>query len=534
MSSPTQMESELDWLSSVMNPPPYEELTREVTSELARLARLSRTVASKKPGDQHAQRRAQAATAFVKDMGGYTPNAGDEETLSVHNPSGIDLLSPVLPLELYQLIINYVAGFDYKLRQNTLVALSSTCRLFMGLAEEHIYEHPRDLDNIRQQWLFLYSLRMEPSRATLVKSLRLLWLCDGANSKLLIDIVASCRDSRSLLIQRGDDLQDSCKISHNDMLTLGALIRACPELISFYYSAMVDWAPEGERYTDTVDVTLDGVVNPLSVDGHLKQAMRQLSELTLCGQAGWAVNGLFPHLASSLTSLRLSQDVSLGNWEDPLTQLSQQCPFLERIEIRQTLDTATDLEKACKAWGKALKSLKISSVAETDSWVARIMPYMVSLEELFLGYGCFVQTEDIGAIALSKSPLEKIGLGDMQYSDEHIASDALNAVIVAMIEAHSSTLQYLGMTADPSVDITVLQACRKAKGLRYLGIWLHATPEPTDVDILLDECVYLDDYPTWFWRYSLRLDEWQARRFAREIAEEEELNRGPPTNGLGS
>jgi hypothetical protein len=517
-----------------MCPPLYEQLTREVTSELAQLARLSTTVASKKPGDQHAQRRAQAATAFVKNIGDYTPDSGEEEAVSVHSTDEISSPSPVLPLELYQLIINYVASFDYKLRQNTLVALSSTCRLFMGLAEEHIYEHPRDLDNIRQQWLFLYSLRMEPTRATLVKSLRLLWLCDGANSKLLIDIVTSCHNSRALLIQRGDDLQDSCKISHNDMLTMGTLIRACPELTSFYYSTMVDWAPEGNRYTDTVDVTEDGVVNPLTDDAHLKQAMRQLSKLTLCGQAEWTVNGLFPHLASSLTSLRLSQDVSLGNWENPLTQLSQQCPFLEEIEIRQTLDTTTDLEEACKAWGKTLKSLKVSSVAETSSWVARIMPSMVSLEELFLGYGCFVQTEDIGAIALSKSPLEKIGLGDMQYSDEHIASDALNAVLVAMIEAHASTLQYLGMTADPSVDIAVLRACRNAKGLRSLGIWVHGTPEPTDVDVLLDACVDLDDVPRWFWRYSSRVDEWEARKSAREIAEEEELKRGPPTNGLGS
>jgi hypothetical protein len=529
-----QIESELAWISSVMGPPPYEQLTREVTSELSQLARLSRTVASNKPGDQNAQRRAQAAASFVNDMKDYSPDSGEEEVLSVHSLGGNNSLSPVLPIELYQLIINYVASLDYKFRQNTLVALSSTCRLFMGLAEEHLYSHPRDLDDIRQQWLFLYSLTLEPTRATLVKSLRLLWLCNGANSQLLIDIVASCRDSQALLIQRGDDVQDSWKISHDDMLNMGALLRACPQVTSLHYSTMVDWAPEGDRYTDTVDVTLDGVVNPLSDDAHLKQAMRQLSNLTLCGQAEWLVNGLFPHLAKSLTSLRLTQDVSLGNWENPLTQLSQQCPFLEDLEIRQTLDTASDLEEACKAWGKSLKSLKISSIAEVSAWVARIMPSMVSLEELFLGYGCLVQTEDIEAIACSKSPLKQIGLGDMQSSEEQTASDALNAVLVAMIEAHSSTLQYLGMNADPSVDIIVLQACRKAKGLRSLAIWLHAIPESTDVDILLDACVDLDDVPRWFWRYSSRVEEWEARQSARELAEEEELERGPPNNGLGS
>ncbi|KAM0186736.1 hypothetical protein ACHAPA_011332 [Fusarium lateritium] len=517
-----------------MGPPPYDQLTREVTSDLGRLARLSRTVASKNRGDQDAQRRAQAATAFVDSMGDYTPDGGEEEALPVHDPDGNNSHSPVLPLELYQLIINYVASLDYKSRQNTLVALSSTCRLFMGLAEEHLYSHPRDLEDIRQQWLFLYSLRLEPSRATLVKSLRLLWLCNGANGQLLVDIVASCRNSQALLIQRGDDLQDSCKISHDDMLTMGALLRACPKLTSFHYSTMVDWAPEGHRYTDTVDITLDGVVNPLSDDAYVKQAVRHLSKLSLCGQAEWLVNGLSPHLASSLTSLYLSQDVSLGDWESPLTQLSQQCQFLEGLEIRQSLDTADDLEEACKAWGQTLKVLKIWSIAEISPWVARIMPSMVSLEELSLGPGCFVQTDDIGAIARSKSPIKYIGIGDLQNSDEHIAPDALNAALVAMIETHSSTLEYLSMTADPSVDVAVLQACRKAKRLRHLRIWLHVDPEPTDVDVLLDACVDLDDVPRYFWRYSSRGEEWEARESARAIAEEKEHKRGPPTNGLGS
>ncbi|KAI6758572.1 hypothetical protein HG530_010812 [Fusarium avenaceum] len=502
-----------------MDPPPYEHLTREIASELSHLARLSRTVASKKPGDQNAQRRAQAATAFV----------------SWYIPGGNKSPLPGLPIELYQLIVSYVAKLDCKIKFSTLRALSSTCRLFMGLAEEHLYSHPRDLDDIRKQWLFLYSLRMEPTRATLVKSLRLLWLGDGSNMKLLIDIVASCRNSKALLIERGNYVQGSEKISHDDMLNMGALIRACPELTWLCYSTTNSTTPEDEWYTDTVNVTGDGVVNPLSDDAHLKQSMSQLSKLSLTGQAKWLLNGLSPHLASSLTSLVLGDDLYFGNWEDPLTQLSRQCPFLEVIDIDQTLDTATDLEEACKAWGKTLKVLKVYSVEEVNFWVTRIMPYMVSLEELVLGLGCLVQAEDIEAIARSKSPLKQIQLRDMHSSEEPIEFDAMNASLVAMIEAHSSTLQYLGLYSHPFVDISVLQACRKAKNLTslYLYLWIHATPEPTDVDILLDTCVDLDDVPDWFLRYSSREDEWKARKSALEFEESEARKRRPQRSGLG-
>ncbi|KAF4998653.1 hypothetical protein FGRMN_2979 [Fusarium graminum] len=505
---------------------------KKTRSQLVQLAELARTVADQRPGDQDAQRRAHAATTFVKEKCGLSVNTRDVKLSHPQTHDSTASRSLHLPVEICRSIVGYVAESDYKSKQKTLVALSHTCRLFTGLAEEHLYSDPRDLDNVRRQWLFLYSLTVEPARGARVKSLRFLWLSDGANGQLLVDIVASCCKTRGLFIQRGNDVDEPSRISNDDMVNLGSILCACPLLKSFHYSTLDGW--DEDRYTDTVAVTDDGIVNLLSENASLRQAMKHLSSLTLSGHPDWVLWGLFSHLSSSLTSFNLSMDSWERGVDNPLTTLSQQCPFLEILVVEQTLDSTDDLEQACKAWGRTLKTLDISSIEEATPWVARTMPFMIALEDLSLGRGCMVFLEDVEAIACSKSPLKVIATGDMEMAGNDVASQELNEALVRMIEAHSSTLESLVVNETIVVDISVMRACRKANKLASLALDLYRPPDPSDVDTLLDACVNLRNFPGWFRKHTLRENEWRARRTARELVEEEEEEgrRAGPDDGL--
>ncbi|KAF5667229.1 hypothetical protein FHETE_5932 [Fusarium heterosporum] len=500
-------------------------IPKKLMSLAADLAHLARTVADERPSDQDAQRRAHAATTFVQEKCGLSVDTRNEKSTHSQTRYSSGSRSLHLPVEICRSIVGYVAEFDYKSKQKTLVALSRTCRLFTGLAEEHLYSDPRDLDNIRRQWLFLYSLTVEPTRAARVKSLRFLWLSDGANGQLLVDIVTSCCNARDLLIQRGNDVDEPSPISNDDMVNLGSMLCACPLLNSFHYSTLDAW--DEDRYTDTAAVTDNGIVNLLSENTSLRQAMEHLSSLTLSGHPDWVLWGLFSHLSSSLTSLSLSMDSWEQGVDNPFMTLSQQCPFLERLVVENTLASTDDFERACKAWGRTLKTLDISSIEEATPWVARVMPSMIALEDLSLGRGCMVFPEDIEAIACSKSPLKVIATGDMEMTGNDVVSHELNEALVRMIEAHSSTLEILVVNETIVVDISVMRACRKANNLKTLALDLPRPPDPSDVDALLDACTNLSNVPKWFRKRTLREDEWRARRRAREIMEEEGRRAGP-------
>ncbi|KAM0354917.1 hypothetical protein ACHAPU_000755 [Fusarium lateritium] len=505
-------------------------ITKNLISEIAQLAQLARNVADERLSDQEAQRRADAATSFVKERFGLSVNTKNEKSSHPPTRDSTSLRPLHLPVETCRLVFGYVADFDYKPRQKTLLALSRTCRLFKSLAEEHLYSDPRDLDDTRRQWLFLYSLVVEPTRAARVKSLRFLWRHNGDNGKLLVDIVTSCCNVRNLLIQRGSDEDEEIQISNKDMINLGAMICACPDLNSFHYSTL--GVEDEDPYADDVAVTGNRIVIPLSDDAHLGQAMKHLSSISLVGRADWVLWGLFPHLSTSLTSFTLAK----GSWgnrlENPFTTLSQQCPSLEYLAIDFTLASTDDFEQACKAWGPTLKMLSVQSIEEVTPWLTRLMPSMIALERLFLGPGCMIAVEDVEAIARSKIPLNLIDINDMQRIGDGVTHSELNEALVRMIEAHSSTLETLMLGQDIEVGAAVVRACRKAKQLTFLQIGPYPVPDSSDVDALLDACPNLDHFPHCFTSSSLRSKEWCARSRARGEREEEEDKRARPPEVL--
>ncbi|KAM0548855.1 hypothetical protein ACHAPJ_009711 [Fusarium lateritium] len=509
-----------------------------VKSELAQLERSSRTVASKKPDDQEAQRKAQAASAFVNSIGELPRETRADEPLRSDRQTETPSESSHLPVELYQMIISHVADFNFRSRQKTLVALSCTSRIFTDLAEPYLYTHPRDLEDISRQWRFLFSITVDPARASLVQSLKVLWLCDGANSELLARIARVCPNASQLIVQRGKDFGDSYQISNQDIQNMVILLNACPRLTALTYSTIVGWSSEDMRYVNTFGAFGEEEFKLISDDPRLEKTAHQLSEVLLCGQAEWLLQNLFPHLSSNLTSFCLSQDVSLslGEAESPLSDLSQRCPFLQELSIQSGLSTADDLREACKAWGPRLRILRIAGVEDLDAWVTQIMPYMKTLEVLDLGMACNIPTSDIEAIARSHAPLNFISFSDMEDSadgfGEDIATDELNRALVDMITSHSKTLKRLNLGMMVRVDRSVIQSCKEATHLNSLCLRPPPDTQPSDVDDLLEKCPGLLVEPR-LSKYSLRPKQWRARAKAWVPWDYKETRRDPAIHGLG-
>ncbi|KAJ4252442.1 hypothetical protein NW762_011043 [Fusarium torreyae] len=508
-----------------------------VKSDLAQLARLSRKTASKKPDDPDAQRKAQAATAFMNSIGELPHDTRVDEPLRSERQTGTPSESSHLPIELYQMIISHVANFDFKSRQKTLVALSCSNRIFTDLAEPYLYTHPRDLEDISRQWHFLFSITVEPARASLVHSLKALWLCDGANSELLARIARACPNASELIVQRGKDFGDSYLISNQDIQNMVNLLDACPRLTSFTYSTIVGWASEDMRYVNTFGAFGEEEFKLISDDPRLEKTAHQLSKVLLCGQAEWLLQNLFPHLSSNLTSFCLSQDVSLslGEAESPLSDLAERCPFLQELSIQSGLSTADDLREACKIWGSTLRTLRIAGVEDLDDWVTQIMPYMKVLERLDLGAGCNIPNSDIEALARSYAPLRYISFSDMLDSADGLdddASDELNRVLVDMITSHSKTLEHLDLGHIVRVDRKVIQSCKKATHLKYLCLRAARDTEPSDIDVLLETCPGLHVH-SFVSGFSVRLDEWRARAETWVTWDYNKIRRDPAIHGLG-
>ncbi|PNP77003.1 hypothetical protein FNYG_09616 [Fusarium nygamai] len=142
---------------------------------LAIITRLANSIASQHPDDEDAQWRAQTATALLQDFGitPQAPTAGSSKIISA-SPSEPQH-SVKLPAELYRMIIEYVNTFcqQPRSREPILVALSCTCKTLNKFAEEFIYKHPGVLRDDDKQWKFLFSLKIRPTRASLVRSLLL-------------------------------------------------------------------------------------------------------------------------------------------------------------------------------------------------------------------------------------------------------------------------------------------------------------------------------------------------------------------------
>lgn len=443
-------------------------------------------------------------------------------------------LKVFFPNELYEMIVQHVANLNYGPRQDTLLALAQSFQPLSGLAEEQLYTHPRDLDSLIKQQQFLQAITARPARGTFARSLRLLWDPNGANSQLLLDIIHGCPNVNFLLIQRGNDVNDSTPLSLHCIRSLSMILDSCRHVTSLHFSTVLEWKNLFEEEFDGPKLS-QLLTDQISAQPHTARLLGQIENLTLIGQSDWVMEGFLPYLTSNLTSLFLSQDCSMGDNASPFVTLSQQCTNLKSLELRQTLDTSNDLEAACRAWGNTLEVLKISSIADMREWVPQIMPFMKALKVLHLGPGCSLSTLSVRAIAIAESPLEEISLGDIlpETGDSFDASKETNQALKELVDAHSSRLQLLELRcADVGND--VLQSCKNAYQLHTLDLTVKDSPEAWEVDDLLDACDQLDNFPSWFRKVSVRKGEWDLRMRMRNEFQNKCLDQEPLIYRLGT
>jgi hypothetical protein len=235
----------------------FDIATSKAGHKLLELTNLISSTARKKSDDQLVQLQAHAAIRALAAFEADTPIEFRRGAANLLNPiechDGKQLLPakesnpnaqgretlPPLPIELYRLIISYVTSFDYKDRQRTLLALSTSCRTLQIIATPYIYTVPCDLDTIERQWHFLFTLTVEPELGPLVNTLRLLWLPTGDNSDLLVNIAQVCPNTRELVIQRGTSPKDRNQILKKDVLTIAAILDASPHATSFWYGKVI-------------------------------------------------------------------------------------------------------------------------------------------------------------------------------------------------------------------------------------------------------------------------------------------------------
>ncbi|KAF5712597.1 hypothetical protein FMUND_8344 [Fusarium mundagurra] len=475
-------------------------------------------IASQHPEDEDAQRRAQAATSLPQDFGiaPQSPQAGSSRIISA-SPSEPQH-SVKLPVELYRMIIEYVNTFPQQSgsREATLVALSCTCKTLNRFAEEFIYKHPGILQDDDKQWKFLFSLKIRPTRAGLVRSLILNWNLQVENDDPVMDIIASCPNVEFLFVGTGGG--DPMMVYVDQLEGLQLILSICSRLKSLHY--FTGLRPNGGGQDRIGAVEAKRYLSDW-ISGHprVKQSLKQLETLGLVGPSGWLLQGSLQYLSSNLTSLKLGCNTVLDFSSTPLFDISQQCQKLKVLVVSYRLVTTDDLEKACKSWASTLETLKVDWVAEKKDWISKVIPHLRRLKVLFLGGGCSVSVDSINAISKSEMSLEWIsimnveGLYLMSMFGTFVASDAVNEALADMIAAHSSTLRHVRLSL--CVDKVVVRGCKMAKGLRSLDIELPYETPPPLIDGFLDSCPELVDFPERFEEYSYRQSEWKDRKQLR-------------------
>ncbi|EWZ80530.1 hypothetical protein FOCG_08087 [Fusarium oxysporum f. sp. radicis-lycopersici 26381] len=113
---------------------------KKAEDNLAIIARLTNSIASRNPDDKDAQRRAQAATAFLQNVG-ITIQASAAESSRITFASPRESQHSVkLPTELYRMIVGHVSTFrqESRSREQILVAFSCSCKTLHKLSEDFI------------------------------------------------------------------------------------------------------------------------------------------------------------------------------------------------------------------------------------------------------------------------------------------------------------------------------------------------------------------------------------------------------------
>ncbi|KAF9772520.1 hypothetical protein IL306_009762 [Fusarium sp. DS 682] len=517
---------------------PFYDAKDKAGDDLLKIARLATFNAKEKPNDEDAQLRAQVATLFVEKMGCWNFGPTSINIRACKSLPSDCQKSLMLPNEIYRLIIGHVATFPSKLREKTLIALSCSCSLLNGWAEEHLYEHPRGLQNYEVQWRFLFSLRIRPMRASLVRSLKLDWSNGEKNNRMLLDIITSCSNIDYLFVKRSDGGDDPTTVYSDHFQEIQTILSTGTRIKSLHYytthSGYIGWDDENQDRI-AVDDPAKELSNWISNHANVEQSIKQLEHLGLDGDSIWLLGGIYRYLSSNLTSLDLGRYTELEFRRDLFFEISRRCQHLKLLVLKTSVYNTDDFEKAYQVWANTLETLKFSFITEMGDWFSRAVSQLDRLKVLHFGLECNVSVDGVNAIAQAGSRLEEISIQSTHYlgsliydstddseiyqasgdADIYEATDDANEVLAKMIKGHSSSLRILEL--DVHIGEIVLQSCKTARNLRALDISIKPgyKPRSADIDDLLDACPELDEFPEFFREFSGRWTEWENRMFSR-------------------
>lgn len=405
-----------------------------------------RTIALQRPYDPASQRRAQATVDLYRRTPGFPPLPEPKQPTEIHQPR-IEVFS--LPIEIYQIIIHHatVSGdIDYEkdhgLCLNNIFALARTCRVFQEIVEAFLYKQSgfERLADIEYQYLFRFSLAVEPRRARLIQKLDLYWHHKPSNSRLMVDTVRACPNFSTLNLVRLYRTKSSYKNAefYNQKLSeLAKLLNTSPSVTSFHFKLDKLPACELERYP------------VLPNEKRFVKFAQQLTDVKLYGYAEWFQHAVLPHLSSSLTSFSITSRDALSGF---FPQLWQQSPALQKLHIAtfgSKLKLTDEVIESLRLWGPTLCRFHLDLFTRDEIKLGLLLPWMPVLEELILGDCNIIGTEGIMDIARASLPrLRTIDLGAMK-----LARPEVNAALVEMISRHAATIQRISISERYKMDI---------------------------------------------------------------------------------
>jgi hypothetical protein len=366
---------------------------------------------------------------------------------------------------------------DLELCANTFFALTRTCRVFQEIMEEFLYDESEfaRLADIEYQYLFRFSLAVEPRRARLVQKLDLYWHHEPCNSWLMIDTARACPNFSTLnlvRLRRTRSSDTSVEFYSQKLGELAELLNTCPSVTSFHYKLDKSGRGQPELYP------------VLPNEKRFVKFAQQLTHAKLWGYAEWFQHAILPHLSSSLTSFSIKLNEALPGF---FPQLCQQSPALQRLYVGtfgRKLKMTDEVIQSFQLWGPTLRRFHLNISPRDVIKLGLPLPCMPVLEELILGEFSIVRTEDIMAIARASLPrLRIIDLNGVQ-----LASPELNAALIEMMERHAATIQGISFSIGYKMDIDVLRSLKQLKSLGAICTKLEEEIQLLEVKELLAAC----------------------------------------------
>ncbi|EXK25482.1 hypothetical protein FOMG_17855 [Fusarium oxysporum f. sp. melonis 26406] len=469
---------------------------------LVTLANTLCTISEQKETDRDAQRRALAALRTCQKFGfaRFSEAFPEEREINTRirkclSDSQTDMVSR-LPTEIYAMIIRCLVNDrhgksleEMKLRAHTLRSLTSTCRVFQILCEEHLYtniQSKRLSIEIKPQWLLCFTLAVEPRRAHTIRSMKCEFRPQYYQYQPWLETLRLCTNLTHLrLAWRGMPPQ-------NFLEQMGNLVAACPKVTEFEFHLC--------RHEDPGPIETEQKSRKFALQ--FADFALQLRHLELVGLFEYPIEILnfdLPNLKSFTLDI-------WGYRDDFFQNLSDRTPCLETLNIVGAEQIwVHDLEAGCKTWGKVLRSLYINDFRVWNlrsGILSHLLPHLKALEELSLGPQSRFPLSDIQAIAQTDAPRLKAFrwlVDDAVFEHDPLAnSEKINKAIIDIFNAHSATLNII---IDEEFDfwnfgMDIFKHLHKAKNLESLRVQLHDIPTKEEIEGLLTACPKLGQSET--------------------------------------